>query len=138
MFWGRPKPHYFDETFCKVKRSLASWKGSSLSLAGRICLVNSVITSKLVYSFMSYLCPSSLIKRMNVFIRNFIWKGNVSDSFGVRVNWDTCCLPINLGGLGIKNLSIFNKSLQISLAWNLLSGKSVGLDFVRSQFHVAI
>ena len=48
LFMGAPRNHYFLGIYEKIKMQLVNWKGKSLSMAGRICLVNSVIYSKLV------------------------------------------------------------------------------------------
>lgn len=40
------------------------------------------------------------------------------------IKWDTLTLPKECGGLGIKDLSLMNKSCMMKLAWNLNSGQS--------------
>ena len=83
---------------------------------------------------MSYLWPVSLIKKMEAHIRNFIWSGDIDKNSGVKVRWKQCCLPFHLGGLGIKNLRLFNQALQTHLAWKILNAKSGGLRFILDRF----
>jgi hypothetical protein len=47
----------------KILSKFANWKGSSLSLAGRITLVNSVIQSSFLHSFAVYSWPVSPLSR---------------------------------------------------------------------------
>ena len=54
IFVGAPKCRFLQPLADKVKLKLASWKGKSLSMMGRIQLVNTVITGFLAYSFNMY------------------------------------------------------------------------------------
>ncbi|KAK6153216.1 hypothetical protein DH2020_012855 [Rehmannia glutinosa] len=47
VYLGAPKVADLQPVFDKIILKFKRWKGSSLSLAGRVCLVNSVITSSL-------------------------------------------------------------------------------------------
>ena len=52
----------FLDIYSGVQAQLTQWKGITLSIPGRICLVNSVILSKMVYSFIVYRWPLTLLK----------------------------------------------------------------------------
>jgi len=54
IFVGAPKSRFLQPLADKVKLKLASWKGKSLSMMGRILLVNMVIKGILAYSFNLY------------------------------------------------------------------------------------
>jgi len=54
IFVGAPKFRFLQPLVDKVKLKLASWKGKSLSMMGRIQLVNTVIIGFLAYSFNMY------------------------------------------------------------------------------------
>ena len=62
IFVGAPKCRFFQPLTDKVKLKQASWKGKSLSMMGRIQLVNMVIIGFLAYSFNMYKWPISLLK----------------------------------------------------------------------------
>lgn len=51
LFKGTPKVCYLQGIEDKILHQFESWKGKSLSMAGRVCLVNSVITSMFIHSF---------------------------------------------------------------------------------------
>lgn len=53
----KPKALNIRAIMDKVKVKLASWKGSMLTIMGRVHLVNLVISSMFVYSFYVYLWP---------------------------------------------------------------------------------
>ncbi|MCH98951.1 putative ribonuclease H protein, partial [Trifolium medium] len=53
--------------------------------------------------------------------RNFLW-GGVAGATGriPWVSWDDVCRPKNEGGLGVKNLKLFNLSLLAKWRWRLI------------------
>ncbi|KAL8542918.1 hypothetical protein ACS0TY_003698 [Phlomoides rotata] len=76
IFRGAPKACHLKGTADRIISKFACWKGSSLSLAGRACLVNSVIVSSLVHSMMIYKWPKSLLNKIDQAMRNFICTGS--------------------------------------------------------------
>ena len=52
-----------------------------------------------------------MVKCIEKFQRDFLW-GGLSEEFKYHlVSWDKVCSPIFEGGLGIKNLRVFNRAL---------------------------
>lgn len=97
IFLGNPKLLHLKPTADKILMKFDKWSGSLLSLAGRICLVNSVIASSLTHSMMVYRWPRKLLKQVDRAMRNFIWKGNISlKSYGT-VSWSRACAPYSEG-----------------------------------------
>jgi len=62
LFVGAPKQRFLQPLVDKVKLKLASWKGKSLSMMGRIQFVNIVVTGFLAYSFNVYKWFASILK----------------------------------------------------------------------------
>jgi len=112
----------------KVKLKLASWKGKSLSMMGRIQLVNTVITGFLAYSFNMYKWIISLLNQFEQWCRNFIWTSDILKKKGiVTVNWDMICSPLDNGGLKIINLQHEKMHIFLSLLGLLLIAIDIGL-----------
>lgn len=53
--------------------------------------------------------------------RNFWWGNNQNTRKFTSKAWNSICIPKSLGGMGIKNFSIFNKALISKFAWSLLN-----------------
>jgi len=102
----------------EVKLKLASWKGKSLSMMGRVKLVNTVITSLLTCSFNLYKWPISLLKQVEQWCQNFIWTSDILIKGITTVNWATICSPLENRGLKIINLDHENNAYLLKLAWN--------------------
>ena len=83
------------------------------SMAGRLCLINLVITGSLIHSFRIYKWPVSLLKDFQLYNRNFLWTKSIVYRKLVTVAWDKCCLPRNQGGLGIR--CVFSVNIRLFL-----------------------
>jgi len=57
IFQGKPKVTHFRMITDKIRNKLATWKGTILSIMGRVQLVKSIIHGMLVFSFHVYLWP---------------------------------------------------------------------------------
>ncbi|XP_042487034.1 uncharacterized protein LOC122067264 [Macadamia integrifolia] len=62
IFKGRVKKNHLLPLMDKIKCRLAAWKGKLLSMAGRVELVRSVISSIPIHNFAVYWWPQSIIK----------------------------------------------------------------------------
>jgi hypothetical protein len=134
IFKGKPKRIHLQVLADKVKAKLASWKGHSLSLMGRVQLVQSVIHGMLLYSFKIYSWPRSLVKHLNSCIRNFVWSGDITVKKLVTLSWDSVCTPVSSGGLGLRRLKDMNKAACLKLCWELIKSDKHWAVTLRSRF----
>ncbi|KAL4324012.1 hypothetical protein GQ457_11G027330 [Hibiscus cannabinus] len=72
-------------------------------------------------SMSCYLLPCSLVEEMSRSIRRFWWSGKGSARGWPLVAWDDICLPKAAGGIGFKDLHLFNIALLGKQLWSLLS-----------------
>ena len=134
LFIGAPKRRWLIPWADKIKSKLESWKGFSLSMAGRLCLINSVIMGSFLHSFQVYRWPSSLLKDLNAAIQNFFWTGSTDGRKSVQVAWKSCCRPKDSGGLGVKDLGILNKVMLKKFTWRMLTEESFVFTYLRARF----
>ncbi|KAL8546866.1 hypothetical protein ACS0TY_006543 [Phlomoides rotata] len=121
IFRGAPRTWHLAAMADSIITKFSKWKGHSLSLAGRKCMVNSIITASLVHSTMVYYWPRSLLKKIKTAMRNFLWTSDISKkNTSCSVSWARCCSPIDEGGLGICSLRLANDSFVCKLAGHLL------------------
>nr|GEU36022.1 hypothetical protein [Tanacetum cinerariifolium] len=78
----------------RIRSRINDWKNKSLSVAGRLQLVQSVLGS--------------------------MHGDEARESEG---SWEVVCLPKNEGGLGVRRLDLFNKALMVPYIWNLITRK---------------
>ncbi|GJT84747.1 putative RNA-directed DNA polymerase, eukaryota, reverse transcriptase zinc-binding domain protein [Tanacetum coccineum] len=111
------------ELIKKVEGRINDWKNKSLSIAGRLQLVQSVIASMHVYWASVFILPSRILLEIEQLMRGFLWcQGGLSRG-KAKVAWEVVCLPKDEGGLGIRRLDLFNKALMTTHIWKLLSMK---------------
>ena len=109
----------FDYIIDKIRTKLSAWKARSLSLAGRLTLVNSITSVIPTHIMQCNLLPTKICNELDRISRNFLWGDATSSKKMHVVNWDIVTLPKHLGGLGIKIIMVRNKALLAKRAWAL-------------------
>jgi len=132
IFKGKPKKIHLQPIADKIKSKLSAWKASLLSLAGRV-LVKSVIQAMLIHSISMYSWPSTLLKEIESWCRNFIWSSVCSKRKLVTVSWKKSCKPLSEGGLGIRSLTLINEAANLKLGWELRNSNEAWVVLLRSK-----
>lgn len=95
----------------KMERWLASWKMMYLSKGGRVTLIKSTISNLPTYLLSLFPIPASVANHIEKLQQDFLWEG-IGEEFKYHlVSWAKVCSPSSEGGLGIRNLSMFNHAL---------------------------
>ncbi|GJQ89049.1 hypothetical protein Tco_0000188 [Tanacetum coccineum] len=95
----------------------------SLSIAGRLQLIQSIMGSMHIYWASVFILPTRVLLDIEQLMRGFLWcQGNMRKG-KAKVSWEAVCLPKDEGGLGVRRLDHFNKALMVSHVWKLLSLK---------------
>ncbi|XP_057775029.1 uncharacterized protein LOC130994010 [Salvia miltiorrhiza] len=110
------------------------WKGLQLSMAGRVCLVASVIQSTAVHSMLIYQWPAKLLHDLDKACRSFIWTGCITSKARSSVAWNRVCAPKVRGGLGVKSFSDINNSFMFRLGWQILKERTLGFNLFRRRY----
>ena len=104
-FVGRKKK----ESFTYIKQQV--WKSKLLSQAGREILIKAVAQSLPTYTMACFKLPISLCHDLESMICRFFW-GQRGDNRKIHwVKWLELCKPKTQGGMGFKDLSLFNDAL---------------------------
>jgi hypothetical protein len=70
----------------------------TLSYAGRVQLINSVLFFIQVYWASLFLLPGQVIKNVEQIMKSFLWSGSYMRTTKAKVAWDQTCLPKKEGG----------------------------------------
>ncbi|GKC14710.1 hypothetical protein Tco_1011492 [Tanacetum coccineum] len=108
----------------KVEARINDWKNKSLSIAGRLQLVQYVIASMHVFWASVFILPMRILLNIEQLMRSFLWCQGSMRNEKAKVTWNVVCLPKDEGGLGIRRLDFFNKALMSVHVWNLLIKKT--------------
>ncbi|MFS7899786.1 putative RNA-directed DNA polymerase [Helianthus anomalus] len=107
----------------KVKNKIHNWKNKSLSFAGRLQLISSVLNSLQVYWSSVFILPTSVSKEIEKLFRGFLWCHGEMKRGKAKVKWKDVCTPMRHGGLGLKLLRTWNQALISKHTWNIISRK---------------
>ncbi|XP_073363327.1 uncharacterized protein [Aegilops tauschii subsp. strangulata] len=98
----------------KLLRKLATWKAALLSRGERLALVWQVLMAMPMHILLAMLLSPPILKKANRIIRDFLWHGRRDARAGsCLVSWAIVCHPIELGGLGIRDLHRTGISLRV-------------------------
>ncbi|KAK9689750.1 hypothetical protein RND81_09G078600 [Saponaria officinalis] len=103
----------------KMVERIRGWQGRRLSYAGRLVLIQSMLST--IHSYWSnvFILHMKVIKQIEQVCRNFLWSGAETRSKIPQVAWEDLCNDKRYGGLGLglKNLQNWNIAIVGILAW---------------------
>jgi len=119
---GNPrKEKFWEPVLCRLKSRLNVWKGRFLSMAGRICLIKSVITVIPLYYLSLFKVPESVYRRIINIQRRLLWGWGKEKRPVAWVSWKNICKPKEEGGLGIRDIRKFNAAFLAKWRWRCIS-----------------
>ncbi|KAL0339900.1 UNVERIFIED_CONTAM: hypothetical protein Sradi_4506800 [Sesamum radiatum] len=98
----------------QIANSISRWAAKSLSFAGRLELIRSVIQGVECFWLQIFPLPAIVVKKIHQLCRNFLW-----NSERAPVAWEDICHPKNEGGLGIRHTQTWNVALLARVLWNI-------------------
>ncbi|GJY28473.1 RNA-directed DNA polymerase, eukaryota, reverse transcriptase zinc-binding domain protein, partial [Tanacetum coccineum] len=106
-----------------VKNRINDWRNKSLSFAGRLQLISSILSSLQVYWCSLFILPKLICETIDKMVKNFLWAREGNTSGMVSIGWKEVCKPKSQGGLGLKPLCAWNEALMAKHLWNIASNK---------------
>ena len=64
-----------------------------------------------MYSLSLFTIPKAVAARKESIQRNCLWGSSKGSFKYLLVAWEKVCLPVELGGLGIRSAALFNQAL---------------------------
>jgi hypothetical protein len=93
----------FSPLIAKVDKYVASWQALLLSSAGRVVLINAVLTGVPGYAMGALLMPPGVVAAIDARRRAFLWTGtDKASGASCLVAWESVCTAKEDGSLGIK------------------------------------
>ena len=90
---------------------LAGWKEKLLSKARKEVIIKAVAQAVSTYTMSCFKLLDSLCDDLMGMIKNFWWGQKKEERKIAWLNWEKMCEPKCNGGMGFKDLKLFNKAL---------------------------
>lgn len=117
---GRSKKVIFDSLMDRIWKKLQGWKEKLLSRAGKEVLLKSVIQAIPTYLMGVYKIPCSIINKIHSAMARFWWGSSDTTRKTHWKSWEAMCTLKCFGGMGFKDLRVFNDALLGRQAWRLI------------------
>ncbi|GJV80028.1 RNA-directed DNA polymerase, eukaryota, reverse transcriptase zinc-binding domain protein [Tanacetum coccineum] len=106
----------------KIEKWPIKYLGVPLS-SKRLQLIASILESIHVYWASVFLLPKTVIKDINCVLKKFMWNQGEVSRGKANVAWKNVCKPKVMGGLGLKDLEVWNKCMIIRHLRNIANDK---------------
>ena len=117
---GRDKKASFNYIKERVWRKLQGWEGKLISQADREVLIKAVAQAIPTYAMRCFKLPFSLCHEIEAMVKKFFW-GQWGDKRKIHwVKWSELTKSKLEGGMGFRDLTLFNDSHIAKQAWWLL------------------
>ncbi|GAU43492.1 hypothetical protein TSUD_92030 [Trifolium subterraneum] len=107
-----------------LRKKLSSWKCRSLSMGRRLVLLKSVLSALPIYFLSFCKVPPGIISSIESLFKKILWGGVKRQKRSIGLNGKVC-KPKQEGGLGIKDLKLFNIALLGKWWWRLKNENDV-------------
>lgn len=89
----------------------------------RVFLINFVLMRIHMYSTQVYVLPKSVLSEIYKVLKFFLWSGQVYSQRSELVVWEKLCCDKKEGGLGFKDIVMWNIAFMGRYVWGIVTKK---------------
>ncbi|XP_058766956.1 uncharacterized protein LOC131640587 [Vicia villosa] len=108
----RSKKATFSYIKDRIWKEINSWKGRSLSKAGKELMIKSILQVIPTYVMSMYIIPDGVIDDIEKMLNSFWWGWGSNNNKGIRwMTWEKLTCSKTEGGFGFRDLKAFNMAM---------------------------
>jgi hypothetical protein len=134
-YTGKSKIQSFSSVKDRVQKQLNNWKVKFLSQAVNEVLLKAVVQAIPTYNMSVFQLPATLCKELEGLMQRFWW-GHMAKEANVHwMSWEKMGRSKSIGGLGFRDLIMFNKALLAKQGWCLMQNpESLIAQVLRAKY----
>jgi hypothetical protein len=132
---GRLTSDDFDYISDRVRSKVTGWD-RLMSYAGKEVMIKAVLQAMPTYSMSCFQLSKGSCQKITSLIARFWWGGSLDKKAMHWLSWDKLARPKSSGGLGFRDLELFNLALLGKQGWRLLTQpQSLCAQVLRSRYY---
>jgi hypothetical protein len=117
---GRMSSGKFQSLQAKLAKCLVEWDDNHISQAAKEILIKAVAQAIPVYVMSVFKLPLGLCDELTKMIRRYWWGAEKGKRKIHWLAWDIMLRPKDYGGVGFKDMRLFNQALLARQAWRVI------------------
>jgi hypothetical protein len=121
----------------RIWSKVQGWLEKLLSAGGKDVLIKSFTHALLIFSMACFLLPCELCQHINSISRKFWWGCRDGERKPSWVSWREMCKPKHMGGLGFRDIELFNLALLARQGWCMLQKpESLNARVLKARYYL--
>lgn len=121
---GKNKNDAFKFLMDRCTSKIKGWSKRLVSRGGKDLFLKAVVQSLPTYSFSMFLLPKGITDKLEAWARSFWWERKNKGRGWSMLSRDRLCSPKGMGGMGFKDIRLFNLALLGRQLWRLVNNKN--------------